>query len=106
MKPRKPSRICLLALIIASDSARVSGHPERQSRDPDVLPLRFAPRNPSTPLGMTGVIAGEAILRKISASGARSGNLRFQSALRSSLLTWKRSENHPDTSKNETGTEE
>ncbi len=27
MKPRKPSRICLLASTIASDSARVSGHP-------------------------------------------------------------------------------
>jgi len=52
--------------------------------------LKIAPRNPSTPLGMTGVIAGEAILRKISALGARSGNLRFQSALRNSLLIWKR----------------
>ena len=68
--------------------------------------FKIIPRNPSTPLGTTGVIAGEAILRKISGSGARSGNLRFQSALRSSLLIWKRSENHPDTSKNETGTEE
>src|SRR6266481_6440509 len=31
-------------------------HPERKSRDPDEVTFKLAPRDPSTPLGMTGII--------------------------------------------------